>query len=195
MARRRARPCSPRTILGATGDGRRRGSLGVVEPRFGDHTGPGIEDKRCAIGRRPVGGKERIKRVPCYALDRDFQIDHRCLGLFIKSDMPPHRGSAKALTRQRLPSRVIANATQEFVKPRCRMVRDAAPHVGKPSLPINEPSSARARPDGPVTALRCPEHVPSRSRTLPGNRISHGQGRFWALLKCRVDMTSDALIS
>ena len=28
--------------------------------------------------------------------------------------MPLHRGSAKALTRQRLPSRVIANATQEL---------------------------------------------------------------------------------
>jgi hypothetical protein len=42
--------------------------------------------------------------------------------------MPPHRGSAKALTLQRLPSRVIANATQEFVKPRCRMVGDAAQH-------------------------------------------------------------------
>ena len=33
----------------------------------------------------------------------------------------------------------------------------------------------------PVTALRCPEHVPSPSRTLrnrPGNPISHGQCRF-----------------
>src|SRR5215470_1277702 len=30
--------------------------------------------------------KERIKRVPCHALDRDFQIDHCCLGLLIKSD-------------------------------------------------------------------------------------------------------------
>ena len=38
------------------------------------------------------------------------------------------------LTTVRLPSRVIANATQEFVKPRCRMVGDAAQHVGKPSL-------------------------------------------------------------
>src|SRR5215472_16009223 len=109
--------------------------------------------------------------------------------------MPLHRGSAKALTRQRLPSRVIANATQEFVKPRRRMVGDAAPHVGKPSLPIDEPSTARARPDGPVTALRCPEHVPSRSRTLPVPRISHGQGRFWALLNGRLDITSHALIS
>ena len=87
LARRRARPCSPRTILGATGDGRGRGGLGVVaERRFGDHTGPRIEDERCAIGRRPVGGKERIKRTQCHALDRDFQIDHRCLGLLIKSD-------------------------------------------------------------------------------------------------------------
>ena len=81
-----------------------------------------------------------------------------------------HRGSAKALTRQRLPSRVIANATQEFVKPRCRMVGDAAQHVGEPSLPSDEPSSARARRDGPsgFKVLRTrSEHVPSRSRTLP----------------------------
>jgi hypothetical protein len=61
-------------------------SGGVVERRFGDHTGPRIEDERCAIRLRLVGGKERIKRVPCHALDRDLQIDHRCLGLFIKSD-------------------------------------------------------------------------------------------------------------
>src|SRR5262249_26643682 len=60
--------------------------LGVTVRRFGDHTGPRIEDERCAIGPRPVGGKERIKRLPCHALDRDFQIDRRCLGLFIKSD-------------------------------------------------------------------------------------------------------------
>src|SRR5215469_15734866 len=81
--------------------------------------------------------------------------------------MPLHRGSAKALTLQRLPSRAIANATQEFVKPRCRMVGDAAQHVGKPSLPIDEPSSARARRDGPSGFLRCPEHVPSTSRAVP----------------------------
>jgi hypothetical protein len=67
----------------------------------------------------------------------------------IKSDHATASGSAKALTRQRLPSRVIANATQEFVKPRCRMVGDAAPHVGKPSLPIDELSSARARRNRP----------------------------------------------
>src|SRR5215831_4713587 len=48
--------------------------------------------------------------------------------------MPLPRGSAKALTLQRLPFAGIANATQEFVKPRCRMVGDAAQHVGKPSL-------------------------------------------------------------
>jgi len=60
--------------------------LGVTVRRFGDHTGPRIEDERCAIGPRPVGGKERIKRLPCHALDRDLQIDRRCLGLFIKSD-------------------------------------------------------------------------------------------------------------
>src|SRR5262249_21556365 len=88
--------------------------------------------------------------------------------------MPPHRGSAKALTRQRLPSRAIANATQEFVKPRCWMVGDAAQHVGKPSLPSDEPSSARARPDRPsgfFKVLRTrSEHVPSRSRTLPERR-------------------------
>ena len=86
LARRCGRPRSLRTILGATGDGRGRGVRGVVERRFGDHTGPRIEDERCAIGRRLVGGKERIKRVPCHALDRDLQIDHRCLGLLIKSD-------------------------------------------------------------------------------------------------------------
>ena len=39
------------------------GSLGVVERRFGDHTGPRIKDERCAIWLRLVGGKERIKRV------------------------------------------------------------------------------------------------------------------------------------
>jgi len=38
-------------------------------------------------------------------------------------------------------------------------------------------------------------HVPSPSRTLPGHRISHGQGPFWALLERRVNITSDALIS
>ena len=37
---RRAGPRSLRTILGPIGDCRRRGSLGVVEPRFGDHTEP-----------------------------------------------------------------------------------------------------------------------------------------------------------
>jgi hypothetical protein len=68
---------------------------------------------------------------------------------FWRSHGPPHRGSAKALTLQRLPSRAIANATQEFVKPRCRMVGDAAQPVGKPSLRIDEPSSACARPDRP----------------------------------------------
>jgi hypothetical protein len=36
---------------------------GVVERRFGDHTGPRIEDERCAIWRRLVGGKERIKCI------------------------------------------------------------------------------------------------------------------------------------
>src|SRR5215467_5140501 len=113
--------------------------------------------------------------------------------------MPLHRGSAKALTRQQLPSRAIANATQEFVKPRCRMVGDAAPHVGTPSLRSDEPSSARAAPRWPVRVFKVlrtrSEHVPSRSRALPGNRISHGQGGFWALLKGRADMTSHALIS
>src|SRR5215468_11276502 len=78
LARRRARPCSPRRRSGTR-------QLGVVERRFGDHTGPRIEDERCAIGRRPVGGKERIKRVQCHALDRDFQIDHRCLGLLTRA--------------------------------------------------------------------------------------------------------------
>src|SRR5262245_35482470 len=43
-------------------------AAGVAERRFGDHTGPRIEDERCAIGRRPVGGKERITRVQCHAL-------------------------------------------------------------------------------------------------------------------------------
>jgi hypothetical protein len=105
------------------------------------------------------------------------------------------------LTTVRLPSRVIANATQEFVKPRCRMVGDAAQHVGKPSLPIDEPSSARP-PRWPVRVLRCSEHVPSASRAVPkrcrkrpGHRISHGQRRFWVLLNGRVDMTSHAFIS
>src|SRR5262249_55369083 len=82
--------------------------------------------------------------------------------------MPLHRGSAKALTLQRLPSRAIANATQEFVKPRCRMVGDAAQHVGKPSLPIDEPSSARARPDRPsgVKVLRTlPEPFPNAAES------------------------------
>ena len=48
------------------------------------------------------------------------------------------------------------------------------------------PSSACARPDRPsrfsrppVRVLRCPEHVPSPSRTLPKHRISHGRCRFW----------------
>src|SRR5215469_4948458 len=85
--------------------------------------------------------------------------------------MPLHRGSAKALTRQRLPSRAIAKAMQEFVEPRCRMVGDAAQHVGKPSLPSDEPISARARPDGPSEFFKVPrsrpEHVQSRSLTLP----------------------------
>src|SRR5262244_1194432 len=81
--------------------------------------------------------------------------------------MPLHRRSAKALTLQRLPSRAIANATQEFVKPRCRMVGDAAQHVGKPSLPIDEPSSAfRARPEPFPNATesgREIEFVPARA--------------------------------
>ena len=126
----------------------------------------GSESKMSAALSGGDRGKERIKRIQCHALDRDFQIDHRCLGLLITSDHA-HRGSAKALTLQRLPSRAIANATQEFVKPRCRMVGDAAQHVGKPSLPSDEPSSARARPDRPSGFLRCSEHVPSTSRTVP----------------------------
>ena len=115
--------------------------------------------------------------------------DRSLLSRLVNQERSCHcnRGSAKALTLQRLPSRVIANATQEFVQPRCRMVGDAAQHVGKPSLPSDEPSSARARPDRPSGFLRCSEHVPSTSRAVPercpkrpGNRISHGQGRFWA---------------
>jgi hypothetical protein len=78
--------------------------------------------------------------------------------------MPLHRGSAKALTRQRLSSRVMANATQEFVKPRCRMVGDTAQHVGKPSLPSDEPSSARARPDRPSGFFKVPR---ARSEPFP----------------------------
>src|SRR5215472_10068862 len=47
LARRRARPHSLRTILGATGDCRGRGG-GVGERRFGDYTGP--ESKMSAAG-------------------------------------------------------------------------------------------------------------------------------------------------
>jgi hypothetical protein len=57
LERRCERPRSRRTLLGATGDGRGRGVCGVVERRFGDHTGPRIEDERCAIGRRLVGAQ------------------------------------------------------------------------------------------------------------------------------------------
>ena len=49
--------------------------------------------------------------------------------------MPLHRGSAKALTLQRLPSRALANAMQEFVKSRW-MPGDAAQHVDRRSLRI-----------------------------------------------------------
>jgi hypothetical protein len=51
--------------------------------------------------------------------------------------MPLHRASAKTLTLQRLLSRAIANATEEFVKPWSRMVGDAAQHIGEPSLRID----------------------------------------------------------
>src|SRR5215831_12331326 len=66
--------------------------LGVTVRRFGDHTGPRIEDERCAIGPRPVGGKERIKRLPCHALDRDFRQSSRIPPSCAREETPESRG-------------------------------------------------------------------------------------------------------
>jgi hypothetical protein len=71
--------------------------------------------------------------------------------------------------------------------------------VGKPSFRIDEPRSARARPDCPVTALRGPEHAaphrrPSGSaavRTpawhwqLPATEAAAGRGRFSRVPRAR----------
>ena len=84
MARHRARPRSLRTILGATGDGRGEAVWGSSSGVLAITRGP--ESKMSAALSGGDRGKERIKRIQCHALDRDFQIDHRCLGLLIKSD-------------------------------------------------------------------------------------------------------------
>jgi hypothetical protein len=56
-----------------------------------------------------------------------------------------------------------------------------------------EPSSACARPDRPVTALRRPEHVPSASRSLPKSAGKSNFSRSMAVLSrtntsCRCPM-------
>jgi hypothetical protein len=55
--------------------------------------------------------------------------------------------------------------------------------VGKPSFRIDEPSSARARPDCPVTALRCPEHAAPHRR--PWRVIEPGVDLATALCRGR----------
>ena len=61
-----------------------------------------------------------------------------------------------------------------------------------PELSLRPPRSL-------VTALRCPEHVPSPSRTLrksaEKSNFSRSMPVFLALLRRRVDLTSHALIS
>jgi hypothetical protein len=76
LAGRRARPSLP-TILGATGDGRGEAVWGSASGVLAITRGPESKMSAALSGRRPVEGKERIKRVKCHTLDRDFQIDHR----------------------------------------------------------------------------------------------------------------------
>src|SRR5215470_3120391 len=124
LARRRARPCSPRTILGATGDGRGRGSWGSSSGVLAITRGP--ESKMSAALSGGDRSEERnassaSHATPSTGTSRSIVVVSACSSRAI---IPLHRGLAKALTLQRLPSRVIVNATQEFVKPRCRFPAD-----------------------------------------------------------------------
>src|SRR5215831_21140038 len=71
-------------------------------------------------------------------------------------------------------------------------------HSSEPSSGAPAEIARQGFPDRPSGFLRCPEHVPSPSRTLPKAAGTSNFSRsrpVLALLKGRVDMMSHALIS
>ena len=118
-----------------------------------------------------VRGKERIKRVQCHALDRDFPIDHPCLGLLIKSDHATASGigeGAHAATASFAGNCQCHAGVRKAALPdgrRCGAARRQA------KLAKRRAELSLRPPRSPVRVFKVPrtrsEHVPSRSRTLP----------------------------
>src|SRR5215468_6871584 len=76
-------------------------AAGVGERRFGDHTGPRIEDKRCWSAKRQHALSEIQFSIACIVRKLASTATRtRCCGLDAAEIMPLHRGSAKALTPQ-----------------------------------------------------------------------------------------------
>src|SRR5262249_55969744 len=133
--------------------------------------GPESKMSAALSGRRLVGGKERIKRVPCHALDRDFQIDHRGLGLLIKSDHATASGigeGAHAAAASFAGNWQCHAGVGKAALPdgrRCGAARRQA------KLPKRRAELSSRPPRSPVRVFKVlrtrSEHVPSRSRTLP----------------------------
>jgi hypothetical protein len=109
--------------------------------------------------------------LQCHALDRDFPIDHPCLGLLIKSDHATASGigeGAHAATASFAGNCQCHAGVRKAALPdgrRCGAARRQA------KLAKRRAELSLRPPRSPVRVFKVPrtrsEHVPSRSRTLP----------------------------